>query len=603
VYLEYHLKPTWDWLISVMDSTEAQLRFGSVLSSVTSPAHPSHPLHTSFVRGLRAAPGTAGDQFARADQQTLASVENTRRRTTRMNVGNPAGGTAVSDGNSARRDFLTYALSLMRSHNDEHADNLPTLDITSLKHVAYVLDALIYYMRSGGGGSDADSLRDGGANDVASVQSWQDPDDNLNDDADDDAVNQSETVETDSMDGESDVGGGGAGLSRSGGRRHAFFQRSESTMFLGCVPPDPFHTTLVEALPLADQPHLLHPYARKEELFGMPRQTVSAQFLAAQENSAPSARTHQQHWPFDHLPTHMSLSYRTAGTNMVLLGSTSSSAAPLVYPQMSQSADLTTVPPPAHFGPPAANTDTSVGGTEPGVITHSSTRSSAGSAEPKYLGLGGVSGSTCSLTAAAEESYGTEMNEPVAVESIPLPTVSVEQAANSAAAVVTEPLSISDSQHQFYQQQQSVIVHAGTSAIYRTEPLNYGTPMSHPAYGSDSSRSCSSVSHQLYHPDSSHSGSSALSHYHGDPSHSSVNMPAHPLFHSEPLELSVNVPSGELLYAPRDVHPRNPPPYDDLQSSGNVGLDLTNPSRGSSSNNASTSTSRPVTSESAETVR
>ena len=53
------------------------------------------------------------------------------------------------DGNSARRDFLTYALSLMRAHNSEHVDNLPVLDLTALRHVAYVLDALIYYMRSG----------------------------------------------------------------------------------------------------------------------------------------------------------------------------------------------------------------------------------------------------------------------------------------------------------------------------------------------------------------------------------------------------------------------------------------------------------------------
>lgn len=37
----------------------------------------------------------------------------------------------------------------MRAHNSEHRDSLPVLDITALKHVAYVLDALIYYMRSG----------------------------------------------------------------------------------------------------------------------------------------------------------------------------------------------------------------------------------------------------------------------------------------------------------------------------------------------------------------------------------------------------------------------------------------------------------------------
>lgn len=63
-----------------------------------------------------------------------------------------------ADGNLARREFLNYALSLMRSHNDEHADSLPSLDISSMRHVAYVFDALIYYMRSGID-TDADVFR------------------------------------------------------------------------------------------------------------------------------------------------------------------------------------------------------------------------------------------------------------------------------------------------------------------------------------------------------------------------------------------------------------------------------------------------------------
>ena len=65
---------------------------------------------------------------------------------------------AGGDGSLARREFLNYALSLMRSHNDEHADTLPSLDISSMRHVAYVFDALIYYMRSGID-TDADVFR------------------------------------------------------------------------------------------------------------------------------------------------------------------------------------------------------------------------------------------------------------------------------------------------------------------------------------------------------------------------------------------------------------------------------------------------------------
>merc|ERR1719481_2040924 len=69
--IEFQMKPNWDWLMTILDSTEAQLRFGSALSSVTDANHP------------------------------------------------------------------------------EHSDSLPVLDVSALKHIAYVFDALIYYMRSG----------------------------------------------------------------------------------------------------------------------------------------------------------------------------------------------------------------------------------------------------------------------------------------------------------------------------------------------------------------------------------------------------------------------------------------------------------------------
>lgn len=67
----------------------------------------------------------------------------------------------ASDPNSARREFLSYALSLMRSHNAEHADSLPVLDVSALRHIAYVFDALIYYMRSSSDQTTAtEELRD-----------------------------------------------------------------------------------------------------------------------------------------------------------------------------------------------------------------------------------------------------------------------------------------------------------------------------------------------------------------------------------------------------------------------------------------------------------
>jgi len=451
----------------VMDATEAQLRFGSVLSSATNPAHPSHPLHASYVRGLRSASAT--EQISRTEQHTLAAIESSRRRTARMNTGATTGASG-SDGHSARRDFLSYALSLMRSHNDEHADNLPTLDITSLKHVAYVLDALVYYMRSGGG-SDADSLHDA-ANDAASVQSWQDPDDNLNDETDEDAVNQSETVETDSLDGESDVGSG-----LRSGRRHPFFQRSDSTIFLGCNPPDPFQVPLVEALPLADQPHLLHPYARKEELFGMPRQTVSTQSLVGVDTTAaPPGRSNPSQWPFDHLPTHMALSYRSTGSGPVMAGVSPPSAVGDLLGMMS--GVPSNPPPPAHIAPPPSTETSSSLAAESSVIVQPLTSASAQSApsysanpEPTYLGVALASSYT---PTSVRNNSAAESVEPMSVESIPLPAADrlLPPVASSTYSMPSEI--ISQPLYMPPHQQHSVIVHPSTSSSYpgyHSEPL------------------------------------------------------------------------------------------------------------------------------------
>lgn len=56
---------------------------------------------------------------------------------------------SVGVSQSPRREFLNYALSLMRSHSSEHRDSLPVLDVTALRHIAYVLDGIVFYMRSG----------------------------------------------------------------------------------------------------------------------------------------------------------------------------------------------------------------------------------------------------------------------------------------------------------------------------------------------------------------------------------------------------------------------------------------------------------------------
>lgn len=184
----------------------------------------------------------------------------------------------------------------MRAHNDEHSDNLPVIDIAALRHVVYVFDALIYYMRSGTD-TDTDVFRDG-----ISVISWQDHDENENEEHDDDPVNNSLSMETESVDGESDIAG-------KSGRKHPFFQRSDSTIFFGCPPPDPFQTALVEALPLADQPHLLQPNSRREDLFGIAKQAVVTQ-------REDESKCHTGSNPFEKPPIRLSLSSRMIDTTI-----------------------------------------------------------------------------------------------------------------------------------------------------------------------------------------------------------------------------------------------------------------------------------------------
>lgn len=191
MYLEYQLKPTWDWLLTVMDTTEAQLRFGVSLTSAADSAHPAHPLHSggsgsainSTSSGLLGTPtlplnvlgGTAASTSGLTSRShrthhvsggmfhdLLDHTNNTKAFRLKRNF---IGGEA----HSARREFLSYCLSLMRSHNGEHLDSLPILDVSALKHIAYVFDALIYYMRSASDQADTETLQDG-----LPPQAWND---------------------------------------------------------------------------------------------------------------------------------------------------------------------------------------------------------------------------------------------------------------------------------------------------------------------------------------------------------------------------------------------------------------------------------------------
>ncbi|XP_073780757.1 E3 ubiquitin-protein ligase UBR5 isoform X25 [Danio rerio] len=254
-FVEDKLIPTWNWMVSIMDSTEAQLRYGSALSSAGDPGHPSHPLHASQHAGRR-------ERMTAREEASLRTLEGRRRAATLL--------TARQGMMSARGDFLNYALSLMRSHNDEHSDVLPVLDVCSLKHVAYVFQALIYWIKAMNLQTTLDTTQIDRKRNRELLELGLDNEDSEHENDED--TNQSSTLQD--KDEEP--------VPAETGQHHPFFRRSDSMTFLGCIPPNPFEVPLAEAIPLADQPHLLQPNARKEDLFGRPSQGLySSSYMAS----------------------------------------------------------------------------------------------------------------------------------------------------------------------------------------------------------------------------------------------------------------------------------------------------------------------------------
>ncbi|KAI7806113.1 putative E3 ubiquitin-protein ligase UBR5 [Triplophysa rosa] len=254
-FVEDKLIPTWNWMVSIMDSTEAQLRYGSALSSAGDPGHPSHPLHASQHTGRR-------ERMTAREEASLRTLEGRRRAATLL--------TARQGMMSARGDFLNYALSLMRSHNDEHSDVLPVLDVCSLKHMAYVFQALIYWIKAMNLQTTLDTTQIDRKRNREMLELGLDNEDSEHENDED--TNQSSTLQD--KDEEP--------VPAETGQHHPFFRRSDSMTFLGCIPPNPFEVPLAEAIPLADQPHLLQPNARKEDLFGRPSQGLySSSYMAS----------------------------------------------------------------------------------------------------------------------------------------------------------------------------------------------------------------------------------------------------------------------------------------------------------------------------------
>ena len=164
--------------------------------------------------------------------------------------------------------------------------------MTCIALYSYVFDAMAYYLRCGNHNSQPHSSENADIGDVMREGSlvldpWVDTDQDMVD-----------TDEEKSANVDKSAPGDGSKQPHTG-RKHTFFQRSDSTLWLGCIPPpDPFLTPLNEALPVAEKPQLLTPTATRLDLFGPPSKYYNDRRGSAYQLK-PSLRVSQENenWP------------------------------------------------------------------------------------------------------------------------------------------------------------------------------------------------------------------------------------------------------------------------------------------------------------------
>ena len=246
-----------------MDSFESQLRFGMTLSNLRHNENDTTFHGNRFLKNLI---DRAQSELKKKSNNTLSNRSNANSITGKHEISMLISRKMNQNffcflenkSVNHRLEFLNYSLSLMRSSH-EHGDQEPTVDVLSYKHLAYLVDAFIYYFRESG----------------------------LNESSQLNKSNWKEISDEPSLNTMGDAGNNEEAVSSS----HTFFQRSASTLCLSSLGPDPFQITIDDSLPLACRPQLLQPICRKEDLFG--------RFLYDQT----AAR-------YSHVPSQLGLSYR-----------------------------------------------------------------------------------------------------------------------------------------------------------------------------------------------------------------------------------------------------------------------------------------------------
>ena len=256
------LETTWQWLVSILDTTESQLRFGCASNSLNMDSSIAQYLKSIEDKAM-SSNTKSNDSNRRRTLSTFIGIHRNTNTTTPSAVAS----TIQTDQNNPRRDFMNYALSLMRMGSNEHKEMMPHIDLFFLKHVAYIFDGLMCYLRIPNlNNEDFSSSNETNDNTFSLLASRATNMTSLYEADEIESETEMETCvsyQTDSASEEDDNSKSANACTRT----NTFFKRSESTLCLGGSSPDPFAYSLDESLILAAKPHLLHPNSRKQDLF------------------------------------------------------------------------------------------------------------------------------------------------------------------------------------------------------------------------------------------------------------------------------------------------------------------------------------------------
>ncbi len=233
-HVNFKLEPTWQWIVNILDSTESKLRFGCASNSLN--------LESSVAQYLK------GIEDRAISSNIKYNDGGNRRRTlstfSGIHRGSGGGGGAapivqqqsILDQNNPRRDFMNYALSLMLMSSNEHKEMLPYIDLYNLKHVAYIFDGLMCYLRIPDLNNDDDNETNTDVTQpLASTSATPKPLINLYETEEIESETEMETCvsyQTDSASEEDESSKMSATMS-SCTRTNTFFKRSDSTLCLG----------------------------------------------------------------------------------------------------------------------------------------------------------------------------------------------------------------------------------------------------------------------------------------------------------------------------------------------------------------------------------